>query len=107
MIGLTLPDVDVWSDRVVVALGQNPNLFTGPGTNTYLVRNARERELLGAVEAGLSAIPDIVARVYAAYPASLHGPARQSVCSHLVKLEREGRVLRRGDPPIEARWSLA
>jgi endoribonuclease LACTB2 len=283
MIGLTLPDVDVWSDRVVVALGQNPNLFTGPGTNTYLVgtgrerilvdtgqgvpaylpvleraleragcriqeialthghpdhlggvadvigkygplrvsklphagfdaalrvpvepladgarlrtegatlravhtpghaedhlcfvleeerslfsgdnvlgvgttvipaqggdlgdymrslsrlleekpaaiypahgpkipdgtaklreyiahRNAREREILDALEAGLSAIPDIVARVYAAYPVSLHGPARQSVCSHLVKLEREGRVLRRGDPPIEARWSLA
>ena len=283
MIGLTLPDVDVWSERVVVALGQNPNLFTGPGTNTYLVgtgrerilvdtgqgvpaylpvleraleragcriqeialthghpdhlggvadvigkygplrvsklphagfdaalrvpvepladgarlrtegatlravhtpghaedhlcfvleeerslfsgdnvlgvgttvipaqggdlgdymrslsrlleekpaaiypahgpkipdgtaklheyiahRNAREREILDALGAGLSAIPDIVARVYAAYPASLHGPARQSVCSHLVKLEREGRVLRRGDPPIEARWSLA
>ena len=37
MIGLTLPDVDVWSERVTVALGQNPSLFTGPGTNTYLV----------------------------------------------------------------------
>jgi ribonuclease/clavin/mitogillin len=283
MIGLTLPDVDVWSDRVVVALGQNPNLFTGPGTNTYLVgtgrerilvdtgqgvpaylpvlaraleragcriqeialthghpdhlggvadviarygplrvsklphagfdaglrvpiepladgarlrtegatlravhtpghaedhlcfvleeekslfsgdnvlgvgttvipaqggdlgdymrslsrlldeqpaaiypahgpkipdgvaklreyiahRNARENEIVAALEAGLAAIPDIVARVYAAYPVSLHGPARQSVCSHLLKLEREGRVVRRGDPPIEARWSLA
>ena len=23
MIGMTLPDVDLWSDRVVVALGQN------------------------------------------------------------------------------------
>jgi len=46
MIGLDLPDVDVWSDRVVVALGQNPSLFTGPGTNTYLVGTGRERILL-------------------------------------------------------------
>ena len=34
MIGIQLPDVDAWSDRVVVALGQNPGLFTGPGTTT-------------------------------------------------------------------------
>jgi glyoxylase-like metal-dependent hydrolase (beta-lactamase superfamily II) len=46
MIGLTLPDVDVWSERVVVALGQNPSLFTGPGTNTYLVGRGRRRILL-------------------------------------------------------------
>ena len=46
MIGLTLPDVDVWSDRVIVALGQNPSLFTGPGTNTYLVGTGRERLLV-------------------------------------------------------------
>ena len=37
MIGVALPDVDVWSERVTVALGQNPGIFTGPGTNTYLV----------------------------------------------------------------------
>lgn len=37
MIGLSMPDVDVWSDRVVTVLGQNPGPFTGPGTNTYLV----------------------------------------------------------------------
>ena len=46
MIGIQLPDVDVWSERVVVALGQNPGLFTGPGTNTYLVGTGRERILL-------------------------------------------------------------
>jgi ribonuclease/clavin/mitogillin len=46
MIGLELPDVDVWSDRVVVALGQNPGLFTGPGTNTYLVGTGERRILL-------------------------------------------------------------
>src|SRR5262245_35970426 len=46
MLGLALPDVDVWSERVVVALGQNPGVFTGPGTNTYLVGTGRERLLL-------------------------------------------------------------
>jgi ribonuclease/clavin/mitogillin len=46
MIGLQLPDVDRWSDRVVVALGQNPSLFTGPGTNTYLVGTGKQRILL-------------------------------------------------------------
>jgi len=46
MIGLQMPDVDVWSERVVVALGQNPSLFTGPGTNTYLVGTGRTRILL-------------------------------------------------------------
>ncbi len=46
MIGLELPDVDVWSDRVVVALGQNPGLFTGPGTNSYLIGTGSHRILL-------------------------------------------------------------
>jgi glyoxylase-like metal-dependent hydrolase (beta-lactamase superfamily II) len=46
MIGLTLPDVDVWSERVAVALGQNPSLFAGPGTNTCLVGTGKVRILL-------------------------------------------------------------
>src|SRR5262245_37416591 len=46
MLGMALPDVDTWSERVVVALGQNPGAFTGPGTNTYLVGTGRERILL-------------------------------------------------------------
>lgn len=44
--GSALPDVDRWSERVWVALGQNPSAFTGPGTNTYLVGTGRERILL-------------------------------------------------------------
>jgi len=46
MMDLRLPDVDRWSDRVVVALGQNPGVFTGPGTNTYLVGTGKRRILL-------------------------------------------------------------
>ena len=44
--GTTLPDVDRWSDRVVVALGQNPSVYTGPGTNTYLIGTGPARILL-------------------------------------------------------------
>ncbi len=46
MLGMTLPDVDVWSERVTVALGQNPSPFSGPGTNTYLLGTGRRRILL-------------------------------------------------------------
>lgn len=46
MIGLTQPEVSVWSERVTVALGMNPGLFTGPGTNTYLVGNGPRRILV-------------------------------------------------------------
>jgi glyoxylase-like metal-dependent hydrolase (beta-lactamase superfamily II) len=46
MIGLAMPDVDHWSDRVVVALAQNPSLFTGPGTNTFLIGTGKRRILL-------------------------------------------------------------
>ncbi|HVN40850.1 MAG TPA: MBL fold metallo-hydrolase [Myxococcota bacterium] len=70
-------------------------------------RNAREREILAALERRASAIPEIVAIVYAAYPPALHAPARLSVCSHLLKLEREGRVRRDGEVALDARWSLA
>jgi glyoxylase-like metal-dependent hydrolase (beta-lactamase superfamily II) len=37
MYGMRLPDLDRWSRRVAVVRGLNPGLFTGPGTNTYLV----------------------------------------------------------------------
>ena len=44
--GSKLPDIDVLSPRVAVALGQNPSQFTGPGTNTYLVGSGTKRFLL-------------------------------------------------------------
>jgi endoribonuclease LACTB2 len=37
MIGMDLPDIDQWSDLVTVVLGQNPGMFSGPGTNTYII----------------------------------------------------------------------
>ncbi len=46
MIGLSMPDIDRWSDRVETVLGQNPGPFTGPGTNTYLVGTSARPLLL-------------------------------------------------------------
>ena len=66
MIGLELPDVDIWSDRVAVALGQNPSVFTGPGTNTYLVGTGSARILLDSgqgLPAYLPVLADALERV--------------------------------------------
>jgi len=61
MIGLRMPDVAIWSERVAVALGQNPSLFTGPGTNTYLVGTGRARILLDPGQ-GVPAYLDVLER---------------------------------------------
>ena len=70
-------------------------------------RQQREAQILDALGQGLSRIPDMVRRIYAAYPESLHGAAAMSVASHLRKLEREGRVAREGEDLLAATWRLA
>jgi hydroxyacylglutathione hydrolase len=63
-------------------------------------RLEREAQILDALAAGTETVADVVARVYRDVPGALHPVARLSVLSHLVKLEREGRVARApGDPP--------
>ena len=44
--GTSLPDIAQLSPTVSVVLGQNPSMFTGPGTNTYLVGTGDKRILL-------------------------------------------------------------
>ncbi len=61
---------------------------------------------MAAMRDGNATIPDIVELVYAAYPDPLKMAARASVCSHLQKLEQEGRVRREGDEPIASAWHL-
>ncbi len=46
MAWLSMPDFDIWSERVATVLGQNPGPFTGPGTNTYLVGTGKRPILL-------------------------------------------------------------
>ena len=56
-------------------------------------RLMREQQILDALADGLTAIPAIVARLYVAVPAVLHGAAGLSVLAHLEKLIAEGAVL--------------
>ena len=46
MIGLKMPDRARITPRVATVLGHNPNPFTGPGTNTYIVGVSKRPILL-------------------------------------------------------------
>lgn len=70
-------------------------------------RHARERQILEAIRGGAATVERMVERIYVDTPASLHAAAGQSVRSHLVKLEREGRAQRRLDAAGEEHWALA
>jgi ribonuclease/clavin/mitogillin len=72
-------------------------------------RLAREKQILEVLSDGADRVAAIVAIIYAAYPATLHAAAGQSVGAHLLKLEREGRVRRDGradGAPTEVAWRL-
>lgn len=61
--------------------------------NEYIAhRELRERQVLDALDAGLTRIPDMVQRMYTDVPEFLHKAAGNSVQSHLNKLKAEGIV---------------
>jgi glyoxylase-like metal-dependent hydrolase (beta-lactamase superfamily II) len=60
-------------------------------------RVARERQILDVMAEGATTADDITARVYRALAEKMQQMAKQGVLSHLVKLEREGRVRRDGE----------
>ena len=69
-------------------------------------RHQRERQILDALSAGPSVIPDVVKRVYVDVAPALHGIAAMSVESHLKKLKREGRVRETVQRDAPSRWQL-
>jgi glyoxylase-like metal-dependent hydrolase (beta-lactamase superfamily II) len=78
--------------------GHGPTVFDGPGKLTEYVehRAMRERQVLDAILAGQARIEDMVPVIYAEYPVELHELAARQVLAQLTKLEREGRVARKG-----------
>ena len=88
-----------------------PRIDDGPSKiREYIAhRLAREEQILETMRDGHRQITTMVSVIYAAYPKALHAAAGQSVASHLLKLETEGRV-RRQEPdtndPVTAQWIL-
>ena len=75
-------------------------------------REQREGQIIAGLQAiGPALVSELVKRIYVDVPSVLHGAAAQSVASHLLKLEREGRARREkgaaGEPPVKSRWRLA
>ena len=96
------------SDLVGRVLGLNP-VIDDPQARIaeYIAhRHQRERQILDALSAGPSVIPDVVKRVYVDVAPALHGIAAMSVESHLKKLKREGRVRETVQRDAPSRWEL-
>jgi glyoxylase-like metal-dependent hydrolase (beta-lactamase superfamily II) len=60
-------------------------------------RRQRERQILDALAAGPATIPELVARIYVDVDSALHRLAEGSVEAQLIKLVREGLVVREGE----------
>ncbi len=60
-------------------------------------RLRRERQIFDVLGAGPATVPEIVARCYVEIAPWLHGPAGQTVRSHLAKLVDEGRAVELAD----------
>lgn len=77
--------------------GHGPVVFDAAGKLREYLEHRREREaqVLRAF-ASARTIAEAVEEIYAGYPANVHPLAARSVLAHLIKLEHEGRVRRRG-----------
>ena len=69
----------------------------------YIAHRAlREQQVISALRAGIGDPSEMVVRIYPTLAKPLVPVARESVLAHLIKLEREGKVIRQGE-----RWMLA
>jgi glyoxylase-like metal-dependent hydrolase (beta-lactamase superfamily II) len=69
-------------------------------------RAAREEQVRAALAAEPRTAAQLVESIYAAYPPEVHALAARSVLAHLLKLQGEGRVERKGNGE-DATWSAA
>lgn len=59
-------------------------------------REEREAEVLAGLDAGDRTVRDLVTRIYASYPPEVHDLAARTVTAHLLKLEHDGAVHKKG-----------
>jgi glyoxylase-like metal-dependent hydrolase (beta-lactamase superfamily II) len=79
----------------------------GPFIDAYIGhRKNREAQILAAIEAGLSTIPEMVARLYVDVDPRLHPAAARSVLAHLIQLVDEGRVASEGAAGPASRYFI-
>jgi glyoxylase-like metal-dependent hydrolase (beta-lactamase superfamily II) len=67
-------------------------------------RLEREAQVLAALDDGIGLIEAMVARIYADVDLALHPLAAQTLQAHLLKLEREGQVMRIAGEPGQEGW---
>lgn len=83
---------------------ENPQEFV----KAYIAhRHAREDQICAALSEGLSAIPDIVSKLYADIDKRLHPAAAHSVLSHLIHMRETGRVCSDQSDGLRAKYRLA
>jgi glyoxylase-like metal-dependent hydrolase (beta-lactamase superfamily II) len=59
-------------------------------------REEREAEVLAGLDTGDRTVQALVARIYASYPPEVHDLAARTVTAHLLKLEQDGAVHKKG-----------
>ena len=92
----------------VIYPGHGPTVFEAEGRlKEYLAHRAmREGQVMRALERGPATAGELVPGIYADVLPELHPVAERQVLAHLLKLEKEGRVVRTGMGKRE-RFSLA
>ena len=69
-------------------------------------RHERETQILGCLRDGVQTVSEMVARIYVGLDPRLRGAAGLSVLAHLLKMQKESRVIARGTPALGARFEL-
>jgi glyoxylase-like metal-dependent hydrolase (beta-lactamase superfamily II) len=86
-------------DPATIYPGHGPVIFTPKGRLEFYLRHRQEREgqVLQALENGPRTAPELVPAIYAGEVSEdLYPAAARSALAHLLKLERDGRVVRTG-----------
>jgi len=80
----------------------------GPFIDAYIAhRRAREAQILGVLDGGMTRIREMVPVLYKDVDPRLHPAAAHSVLAHMIQLVREGRVTTDGEPTVDAAYELA